>query len=50
MRNLVKFNTGKPLPNPPLQGEGTSYKIVDEIEVAGEIKSAYKIAEKFCQV
>lgn len=36
MRDLIKFNTGA--------------EIVSEIEIAGETKSAYKIAEKFCQV
>jgi len=36
MRDKVDFNTGK--------------KIVTELEIAGENKSAYKIAEKFCQV
>jgi hypothetical protein len=36
MRDLMKFNTGR--------------KIVKQIEIAGEEKSAYKIAEKFCQV
>jgi len=36
MRDLVKFNTGR--------------EVVEEIVVAGEAKSAYKIAEKFCQV
>jgi len=50
MRDKVDFNTGKPLPNPPLPGEGTSYKIVQELEIAWEKKTAYKIAEKFCQV
>ncbi len=37
MRDLVKFNTGIPLasphPNPLPEGEGTSYKVVEEIEV-----------------
>jgi hypothetical protein len=36
MRDLIKFNTGR--------------EIVENIEIAGEEKSAYKIAEKFCQV
>ncbi len=36
MRDLVKFNTG--------------LEIVENIEIAGESKTAYKIAEKFCQV
>lgn len=36
MRDLIKFNTGR--------------EIVESIEIAGEEKSAYKIAEKFCQV
>ena len=36
MRDKVDFNTGK--------------KIVRELEISGENKSAYKIAEKFCQV
>lgn len=36
MRDLLKFNTGR--------------EIVETIEIAGEEKSAYKIAEKFCQV
>lgn len=36
MRDLMKFNTG--------------HKIVESIEIAWEEKSAYKIAEKFCQV
>jgi len=36
MRDKVDFNTGK--------------KIVSELEIGGELKSAYKIAEKFCQV
>lgn len=36
MRDLIKFNTGR--------------QIVESIEIAGEEKSAYKIAEKFCQV
>jgi len=35
-RDKVVFNTGK--------------KIVENIEIAGEEKSAFKIAEKFCQV
>ena len=37
MRDMLKFNTGK--------GE-----LVEELKIAWEIKSAYKIAEKFCQV
>jgi lysyl-tRNA synthetase class II len=36
MRDLLTFNTGR--------------EIVESIEIAGEEKSAYKIAEKFCQV
>jgi len=36
MRDLVKLNTGT--------------EIVESIEIDGEEKSAYKIAEKFCQV
>jgi hypothetical protein len=36
MRDKVVFNTGK--------------EQVDSIEIAGEPKTAYKIAEKFCQV
>ncbi len=36
MRDLVKFHTGR--------------EIVESIKVAGETKTAYKIAEKFCQV
>jgi hypothetical protein len=36
MRDKVDFNTG--------------IQIVQELEIAGEHKSAYKIAEKFCQV
>lgn len=36
MRDLVKFNTGR--------------EIVENISIIGEEKSAYKIAEKFCQV
>jgi len=36
MRDLMKFNTGR--------------NIVESIAIAGEEKSAYKIAEKFCQV
>jgi len=36
MRDLIKFNTGR--------------EILESIEIAGEEKSAYKIAEKFCQV
>jgi len=36
MRDLVKFHTGR--------------EIVASISIAGEEKSAYKIAEKFCQV
>jgi hypothetical protein len=36
MRDKVDFNTG--------------IKIVQELEIAGENKTAYKIAEKFCQV
>lgn len=36
MRDLVKLNTGR--------------DVVKEIEIAGEMKTAYKIAEKFCQV
>ncbi len=36
MRDLIKFNTGR--------------KVVESITIAGEEKSAYKIAEKFCQV
>jgi len=36
MRDLVKFHTGR--------------EIVESITIAGEEKSAYKIAEKFCQV
>jgi len=36
MRDKVNFNTGR--------------EIVQELEIAWEIKSAYKIAEKFCQV
>jgi len=36
MRDLIKFNTGR--------------EVVTSIEIAGEEKSAYKIAEKFCQV
>ena len=50
MRDKVDFNTGQPHPNPLIKGEGTSYKIVQELEIGGEIKTAYKIAEKFCQV
>ncbi len=46
MRDVVQFNTGKPLP----EGERTSYNIVDKIDISGETKSAYKIAEKFTQV
>lgn len=36
MRDMVNFNTGR--------------KLVAELEIWGEMKSAYKIAEKFCQV
>ena len=36
MRDLLKFNTGR--------------EIVESIAIAGEEKTAYKIAEKFCQV
>jgi hypothetical protein len=36
MRDKVDFNTGK--------------KLVKELEIGGEMKTAYKIAEKFCQV
>ena len=36
MRDKVNFNTGK--------------KLVSELEIGWELKSAYKIAEKFCQV
>lgn len=36
MRDLLKFNTGR--------------ELVENIVIAGEEKSAYKIAEKFCQV
>lgn len=36
VKDIVKFNTGR--------------EVVSKIEVAGEMKSAYKIAEKFCQV
>lgn len=36
MRDLIKFNTGR--------------EVVETISIAGEEKSAYKIAEKFCQV
>lgn len=36
MRDLVKFHTGR--------------EVVETITLAGEEKSAYKIAEKFCQV
>lgn len=36
MRDLIKFNTGR--------------EVVESIEVAGEEKTAYKIAEKFMQV
>lgn len=36
MRDLVKFHTGR--------------EVVQEIELAGDMKSAYKVAEKFCQV
>jgi len=36
MRDLISFNTGT--------------KVVKEIEIAGELKTSYKIAEKFCQV
>ena len=36
MRDLIKFNTGR--------------EVVQSIMIAGEEKSAYKIAEKFCQV
>lgn len=64
MRDKVIFNTGKPSPQTspssgmtmslPLKGEGikseTEYIKVTELEIAGEPKTAYKIAEKFCQV
>ena len=36
MRDLVKFNTGR--------------EVTESIEIAGDDKTAYKIAEKFCQV
>ncbi len=36
MKGKVKFNTGR--------------EIVEEIDIAGEPKTAFKIAEKFCQV
>ena len=36
MRDLIKFNTGR--------------EIVESLEISGEEKSAYKIAEKFSQV
>jgi len=51
MRNKVNFNTGRPIPNPPISGEGPIiYNIVKELEIWGDMKSSYKIAEKFCQV
>lgn len=36
MRDFVKFNTGR--------------EVAESIEIAGDDKTAYKIAEKFCQV
>ncbi len=36
MRDQVDFNTGR--------------ELVQELEIGGEQKTAYKIAEKFCQV
>ncbi len=51
MKDKVEFNTGSPLsPTLSPQGRKGDYNVVSEIEVAGETKSAFKIAEKFCQV
>lgn len=51
MRDKVVFNTGQPLPpTPSLAGGGAPDNCVEEINIAGEPKSAFKIAEKFCQV
>lgn len=50
MRDIVKFNTGKALPQ-PLSKKGEKVpEVVESITISGEEKSAYKIAEKFIQV
>jgi aspartyl-tRNA synthetase len=66
MRENVVFNTGKPHPQPfsfgvegsnsnspsPSKEKGLGDEVVKvtELEIGGEMKSAFKIAEKFCQV
>lgn len=46
MKDRVDFNTW----NPKLSSSDGKWQVVKELEIWWEMKSAYKIAEKFCQV